>query len=158
VADLKFFSRHLAQNYPTYEGLTNGSMEKIWVYFVEDLPANDQSEITDFYANLTAQDVSNYGFEKIVYEAADFGAFVINDFSAENVKLGITQAGLTKSVLVTCSDLLKACQTGSLYLAIEEAKAIPDDKKDDIFLTDARILKYVNMIEKYLDIELSVSL
>jgi hypothetical protein len=54
--------------------------------------------------------------------------------------------------------VIGALQTGSLYEAIANAKAVPSGNKDATFITDVRILSFVNKIESYLGITLSTSL
>ena len=45
-----------------------------------------------------------------------------------------------------------------LYDAIAEAKAVPDEAKDPVFLTNARLLAFVNKIEAHLGLAASTSL
>ena len=56
------------------------------------------------------------------------------------------------------TEVLLALQTGSLYDAIAEAKAIPVESKDETFLSDARLLLFINKIETYLEVPLSTVL
>jgi hypothetical protein len=55
-------------------------------------------------------------------------------------------------------EVIGALQTGSLYEAIVNAKAVPSGNKDATFITDVRILSFVNKIESYLGITLSSTL
>ena len=90
--------------------------------------------------------------------AMDFGRDCIAEFAAENVALGITQAGMTGTVSDIFEKIVQALQTGSLYYAIDLAKAIPTEDKDATFVTDIRLLAFVNKLETYLGIPLSTSL
>jgi hypothetical protein len=45
-----------------------------------------------------------------------------------------------------------------LYDAIAQAKAIPAENKDSVFITDARLIKFINKVEEYLGIPLSTTL
>ena len=45
-----------------------------------------------------------------------------------------------------------------LRFAIDQAKAMPESSKDATFLTDARLLSFVNKIETYLGLPLSTEL
>lgn len=103
-----------------------------------------------------AQVVANV--QSAVSAAISFGQKLMSDFVTENVMLGITQAGKTKAVRQAFVEVMSALQTGSLYDAIDEAKLIPLEAKDPVFVTDARILSFVNKIETYLQIPLSESL
>ncbi len=93
-----------------------------------------------------------------VEESIDFGWYVIREFSKENVLLGITELGMTGQVRENTKEIIEALSVGSLYEAISKSKTITDDKKDAIFITDARLLKYVNMVEDFLEIPRSDTL
>jgi hypothetical protein len=94
----------------------------------------------------------------IIDEAIKFGNELIIEFAAENVVLGITQAGMTTAVRSAAAQVINALQTGSLYDAIQECRAIPSESKDSIFVTDARLLQFINKIESKLGITLSTEL
>ena len=94
----------------------------------------------------------------ILTPAIAFGNEVIITFAAENIGLGITQAGMTTAVRTATKDVVAALTTGSLYDAITAARAIPEEQKDATFVTDIRILGFVNKIEAYLGIPLSTEL
>ena len=94
----------------------------------------------------------------IIFPARTFGQKIINEFAAENVLLGITQAGKTGFVRKACREITDALITGSLYDAILEVKALPEDVKDPVFLSNTRLLSLVNKVEDYLKIPRSVSL
>lgn len=96
--------------------------------------------------------------QKVIADAINFGNQLISEFAAQNVLMGITQEGMTGTVRKNMSEVVNALSTGSLYDAIAEAKAIPSDKKDSKYITDARLLEFVNKIEAYLNIPLSNSL
>ena len=91
-------------------------------------------------------------------EAKEFGIRLTEKFSAENIMMGITQAGMTSHVRKSMGEVLSALSTGSLYDAISELRAIPSDEKDLVFLTDERILIAINEIETYLKLPLSESI
>jgi hypothetical protein len=96
--------------------------------------------------------------EQIVADAKRFGQGLIDKFAAENIAMGITQAGMTGTVRRAMVDVVSALWTGSLYDAMTEARAIPAESKDGTFITDARLLSFVNSIEDYLKIPRSTSL
>jgi hypothetical protein len=93
-----------------------------------------------------------------IEDSIDFGWLVLREFSKENVMLGITQAGMTNRVRTVTAEVINALSTGSLYDAIAQAKAIPTENKDSVFITDARLIKFVNKVEEYLGIPLSITL
>jgi len=96
--------------------------------------------------------------ESVIVRAIAFGSKLINQYAAENVILGITQAGMTATVRTRMGSVISALQTGSLYDVIAECKAIPAEHKDATYITDARLLSFVNKVETYLGITLSVTL
>lgn len=96
--------------------------------------------------------------KNIISSAVAFGMDLMIEFASENVMLGITQAGMTNAVRQRTAQIVNCLMTGSLYDAIVQARAIPAEDKDPTFLTDARLLAFVNKIETYLGIPLSVAL
>lgn len=101
---------------------------------------------------------SQFYIEGVIARAIAFGQTLITAYAAQNVLLGITQAGMTSTVRERMAGVISALQTGSLYDVIAEAKAIPSGDKDATFITDARLLSFVNQVETYLGIALSTSL
>lgn len=91
-------------------------------------------------------------------KAKAFGDSLIIQFGSENMALGITQAGKTSSVRKAMSEVISCLTTGSLYDAMDEARLIPSGSKDATFLTDARLLSFVNKIEGFLGKPLSTEL
>ena len=83
---------------------------------------------------------------------------MIADFSTENVILGISEDGMTGTVLDNMAGVMAALQSGSLKEAIARAKALPAEKKDAKYITNARLLAFVNKLETHLGITLSSSL
>lgn len=104
------------------------------------------------------QESEQSAIESVVRSAMSFGQNLMVEFAAENIKMGITQDGMTKTVRTAMADVMLAIQTGSLYDAIDEIKAIPGESKDAKYITDARLLKYLNKVEEYLGVSLSQSL
>ena len=96
---------------------------------------------------------------------------LINTFAAENISMGVTQAGKTAHLLglftkkfpIPNEDLgvsLKACfDSGSLYAAREVIQYVRDNPSNfdglSPFVTDARLLSMKNKIETFLGLPLS---
>lgn len=95
---------------------------------------------------------------RVLDDAINFGQELIKEFTKENILMGITADGKTGAVRKTMSEAIVALQTGSLYDAIVEAKAVPEDKKDEKYITDERLLAFVNKIEAKLGLPLSTEL
>jgi hypothetical protein len=111
----------------------------------------------DPVAHKAALDAITYT-EQVVGDAMDYGMQLAKEFAAENVRLGISQAGMTRTVRQKLADLFSALQTGSLKDAIDVAKETPALDKDATFITDARLLSLVNKLEEYLGLPKSSSL
>lgn len=88
--------------------------------------------------------------ESILSNAMDFGKKLIVEFGAENMRMNITQLGKTNEVRIALNGVMSALLAGSLYDAITEVKKIPVEAKDATFVTDIRLLVFVNKIEDYL--------
>lgn len=117
---------------------------------------NDFNEITN--PRISPDRIQLEQIKKNVSEAMSFGDLLIQEFAAENVLLGITQAGMTGTVLVKLSGVLEAVSAGSLYEAISRIKTVPQSDYDSTFITAARLLAFVNKIEDYLGVPRSQSL
>lgn len=96
--------------------------------------------------------------EGSIEAAIAFGQQLLKEFAAENVLLGITTSGLTGPVLVKLTGVMLALNGGSLYEAINRIKAIPSSDYDATFLTEPRIIGFLNKVEAYLGIPLTTSL
>lgn len=94
--------------------------------------------------------------DTILSPAMQFGQNLIKEFASENIALGITQAGMTGAVRAVTADITSALNTGSLYDAIQAARSIPEESKDLTFVTDSRLLIFINKIETYLGMPLSL--
>ena len=90
--------------------------------------------------------------------AVNFGTALWKKFAKQNMKMGITQKGKTGQVRKAMGEVFLALMSGSLYDAMDEARAIPASKKDSEFITDQRILEFINEIEKFLGQGLSTKL
>jgi len=157
-------------------GLTNFSHwsalgSELTVYLTTDFTAQQESDLDSLVANwvdyTTTESLKIYLDESVFPFIKD----LINTFAAENMALGITQAGKTADVLglfVKGYDLhsnsrplsLRDCfDTGSLYEAcnvIEHIRGAPSEFSGmDPFITDARLLEMKNKIETFLGIPLS---
>lgn len=121
-------------------------------------------EYTDYVTSLTSV-LADYNTNKIQYlyqqvlsNAEAFGAKCIREFAAENIVMGITQAGMSGVVLTILTGVMQALLAGSLYEAMSRIRAVDPINYDGTFLTASRCLQFVNKIEVYLGIPLSSSL
>jgi len=91
----------------------------------------------------------------VLAPAVAFGELLMNDFTAENILLGITQYNMTAVVLERMGAVITALQTGSLYDAVTKVRQIPLSDYDTVFITDPRLLAFINKVETYLGLPLS---
>lgn len=154
IPDLTTFDRALKLACPQVSGINKiGSVVEIL------LNAEPTPELVAVIEAVTPPTVSQLDvIAQIVTNAITFGTRLVTKFAAENIAMGITQEGMTSTVRTRMSGVLNALQTGSLYDAIAEVKAIPVEHKDGKYINDARLLSFVNQIEDYLGINRSLSL
>lgn len=134
-------------------------------YYIDDLALNitssieiDENELVTLDAIVPASTPAQHIVERTIHDAIKFGQRMVVVFAAENVILGITQAGKTTAVRKATADVVSALNTGSLYDAMAECRLIPAEDKDSVFVTDARLLNFINKIETYLGLSLSAEL
>lgn len=97
-------------------------------------------------------EIAQVQVEKVIRAAIEFGQELLIQFSTENVILGITADGMTKTVRQAMTEIILALQTGSLYDAIDEIDNIPAESKDGKYITDERLQEYKTKIEEYLGV------
>lgn len=135
------------------------------------------------YANANGGDVSSFTESIITSTTADqvqdyldrrvfpFIKSIMNRFAAENVSMGVTQANKTGDILSIFSkqypiaslggsySIKDTFDTGSLYGSLTAIQYIRDNPSEyaglSPFITDARLLKMKNDIERFLGITLS---
>lgn len=95
--------------------------------------------------------------KQVILARMDFATGLIAQWAAENKLMGIT---LPQSLLVFSyfSDILTALQIGALEIAIGLIRLLPPESRDSVFITDTRLLHYINLCEDYLGISRSNSL
>jgi hypothetical protein len=129
------------------------------IYFTEELSENEITILTNIVTNHSAApSQEEYILQHVLIPARNFGQDIINQVITENITLGITQAGMTTFVRNVLRDATECLFTGSLYDAITVLKATPEENKDGVYITDARLLYIVNKIELYLGRPLSETL
>lgn len=133
-----------------------GTYQVDGVVFEEEmvrLPAEFTSSITDITA-----EVQERQLKSLVESSIQFGHKILTEFAAENIALGITSDNMTKTVRQRTNQVVEALQTGSLIDAIDEIRSIPEESKDPKFITNSRLLSFINKIEQHLEMPVSESL
>lgn len=150
--------KHLKDVCSDYNGMIASEQELAVMLNYEN--EADIIRIDDYWESLTAQSEAQPTQEEIaisvqgiIADAMDFGKQLMVEFSAENVLLGITQAGKTKEVLVFLAEIKNAMDTGSLYTAMNEidgliSNGLPQDLAP--FITEQRLLGFKTKIQGYL--------
>jgi hypothetical protein len=161
------FHRGLKSLFPTYT-VFNRSGSNVYITFSGELSQQDQDACAAYVSAFTdytsAESLAIY-LESTVYP---FVKGLINSFAAENISMGITQAGKTGHVLALFSkkypvpnssfqnSLKSSFDTGSLYIAIDIIEYIRDNPTEfdglSPFITDARLLAMKNKIEVFLGV------
>jgi hypothetical protein len=137
-----------------------GKLEFFQKELLYDYIDQNSLDVYDIYEEDIVQKQEN-DFEiikNIVRSEIEFGKELILEFTAENVALGITQAGMTSTIIERTKDVFISLERGSLYDAIIKMKSFPDDLKDTLYITNDRILKFINKIEKHLNIALTTNI
>jgi hypothetical protein len=122
------------------------------ITFEDCLCTEDHGTLNDIVQNhTTAEGLTLY--KNLITSAMKFGHYLLIEFAAENVSMGITQANKSKAVLDYLLHVKEALDTGSLYVAISEidtlvSGGIPIDL--DPFVTEARMLAFKQKIVDYL--------
>lgn len=147
IPDLYEFHKAIKLLVPEFDGLLVEGNE-VWVNAPIEFVSQIEAIIPPSKTQLEQVKI-------VIQNAMNFGNGLIMEFAAENVAMGITQDGMTGVVRRNCSQVIDCLLTGSLYDAIIELRAIPEDKKDAKYLTNARLLIFINKIETYLGIPLS---
>jgi hypothetical protein len=65
---------------------------------------------------------------------------------------------MTNQIRLVSTGVIGALSTGSLYDAMNEIRNIPEASYDAIFITEARLLEYLNKLEAFLGLPLSTTL
>lgn len=152
----KYFRNNLSSN---YDGLVC-SPESLKIMFIEESSQEDLDIVTSYWDTLTESSFDPTLDEIIdnkINEAIVFGKQIQEEFVKENVKLGITQLGLTNHVRKTLREVKGALDTGSVYDAVTEIKNIPPESLDNNILTAARLLLFRNKIEIFLEVPLATN-
>lgn len=93
--------------------------------------------------------------QQLVQSAMTFGAKLMVEYAAQNILLGITQAGKTGDVMSYLQPVLGPITTGSLYTAVQQIDVLLADTslvKAALapFVTNDVLTTYKNKIQDYL--------
>lgn len=144
----------------------------VYIFYAQALSEQDAATLTTVVNNhvklTTSENLSIY-LDSSVFP---FVKNLITSFAAENIAMGITQAGKTGAVLGMFArqhnvnndgipfSLKDAFDTGSLYEALKVLQFIRNDSNlytgMSPFVTDARLLQMKNKIETFLGVPLSL--
>lgn len=131
----------------SYNGLVDVGGEKR-LYFSRPLSTSEVS---------TLESIEQSYFDADVEADMDFGKRLLVDFANENIQLGISTDSMTKTVRVAMKEVSDALFVGALLDAIDEARLIPGASKDAKYITDVRLLEFINKIETHYSMSLSTT-
>ena len=165
------FNAKLKEQFASYVSYTKLGND-ISVSFSTELSQVDQDACAAFvngFTDYTSAETLAIYLEVNVFP---FVKELINKFAAENISMGITQAGktghllalFTKKYPVPSADyqncLKDSFDTGSLYISRDIIQYIRNNPAEfdglSPFITDARLLSMKNDIERFLGIALSI--
>lgn len=136
-------------------------------WFTEQISEETEQAIKDKWDSLESDSdeavlyTQKAALKAVKTQVANIAAFsqdLLNQFAAENIQMGITQDNKTEDVLDVMLPVMSALQGGAPTVAIKRAKAISESDYDAKYVTEARLLAYVNKIEAFLGLPLSNSL
>lgn len=146
-----------------FDGIEKINENSVFLNFFDDLTLEEASHV-DLIDTLSLVEIDSFitanttlhsavFFKDLVLKAISFGNEMIVLFAAENVMMGITQAGKTKDVADYLASMTRYLQTGSLYEAINEidrliASGLPSDLNP--FVSESRMLVFKSKITEYL--------
>ncbi len=148
---------------------TNGDV--LDINFPSELAQNDLDILDGVVAAHTGKTTAEQLATYLDVSVFPFCKELINTFAAENISMGITQAGKTAHLLglfikkypipnESLGISLKACfDSGSLYAGLEVIQYVRNNPSEfdglSPFVTDARLLAMKNKIEAFLGLPLS---
>lgn len=163
-ADEKYFSglTDIPENWPVecylYYDIIPDGFELISRDDLDNLKNSLQSEYNTWRNNKNAAAIKDVVKNTVLIPAETFANILTADFTSENISMGITQDNMTTTVRIVLSDVYNCLKTASLYDAIKALKAIPEESKDLKYITNPRLLVFMNKIEAYLKLPLTLSL
>jgi hypothetical protein len=137
--------------------ITNNSSN--YQYIIDVTSANPQPMIGWSYNGTIFIPTQAY-YQAVVGAAIAFGNQMIVQAAAQNVSLGITQAGQTLAMMNYCSILITCLSTGSLYQAITQLGIMIADTSSaktslSPFITNDILYSCMNQIQGYLGLPLT---
>jgi hypothetical protein len=127
------------------------------IHTTASLSGGEETTLSGLITAHTTTD-SQAAVEQVILNAILFGQQLVTTFAAENVLMGITQAGMTRTVRLITHEVVASLGTGSLYDALQCIRDIDPADYDATFITEARLLAFLNKIEVYLGITPSTEL
>jgi hypothetical protein len=116
---------------------------------LEAYKATHQATYDTWYQSIITVDASTQ-YVSLINNAKMFANEIITTAIAENIAMGITQAGKTKLILDTLKDVYYYLQAGSLYEVLTAVDAITVTQEMSPFITTARLTTFKNKIRVYL--------
>jgi hypothetical protein len=140
----------------------------LFIHYAQEL--NDKTVLDTVVSNHVKQTTAEYLSNYLMNQVFPFVHNLIATFAAENISMGVTQAGKTADILGLFEhkydiganhevSLKSSFDTGSLYVSLAILQYIRDNPNEysglSPFVTDARLLSMKNKIEAFLGLPLS---
>ena len=121
------------------------------IIFSQSLTSQEEIELNALVSNHQGDPL--FVVRNVIQDARNFFDDLLNNFAAENVLLGITQAGKTRDVADYLRDVMYYGQSGSLYEVLGvinqlQQAGYPTDLEP--FITEVRMTLFKSKIEGYL--------
>jgi hypothetical protein len=131
---------------------TNG--QTVMIYFESALDNSQKEQLDSIVSRHQTMDVDTIVGMKLD-EAMIFGFKIMKSFIIQNIKLGITERGLTNHVRKTLREVKDAAESGSLKDVVTEIRSLNEEDFDDAIITPARLLAVRNEVETWLEVPLA---
>lgn len=125
------------------------------IYFPEALNEDQQNQLAALVAAHSPVDPLKLAMAQIDQQR-NAGYILETRFSAVLALAGIqSDPERSNEIRFATLQFRDALKSGFLVGAIHELRQIPDEAKDDIYMNNARILSFINLIEQILGLPLS---
>lgn len=128
--------------------------ENVSLLFFEELDQQETDLVDSIFSSHESNIFTKRYTERLIKGAVKRGNEIFTEFAAENVAMGITQAGKTKAVADYLANVDRYMRSGSLYEVLNELTKLENEgfpSELAPFITSERIGRVRDMILSYLN-------